>query len=215
MYALRDTYLQGFVYLFMDPDQPTNIDGKESLRMLARFDDIEFELFFTKYFVPLCTYCQTRFGFDIEVARDTVQGAFLRLWENRHTLPADIDLKSYFYRMVFNACLDLLRHDQVRQKFEKHILHTRDVSEIDNLANTDLKSLSSEIDRCVKDLPEQMRRVFELVRFEGFKYSEAAAKLGISVKTVETQMSRALARLRDKLSKFMLLGLLIVLAMRL
>jgi RNA polymerase sigma-70 factor (ECF subfamily) len=197
----------------MDPDQPTNIDGKESLRMLARFEDAEFEQFFKRYFVPLCTYCQTRFGFELELAKDTVQGTFLRLWENRHALPADIDLKSYFYRMVSNACLDLLRHDQVKQKFVKHILSTREDSEIDSFANTDLKSLSAEIDQCVKELPEQMRRVFELVRFEGNKYSEAAAKLGISEKTVENQMGRALARLRDKLSKYMLLALLMMLAM--
>jgi RNA polymerase sigma-70 factor, ECF subfamily len=52
-------------------------------------------------------------------------------------------------------------------------------------------------------LPEQMRRIFEMSRFEGLKYAQIAEQLNISVKTVETQISRALGKLREKLSAYL------------
>lgn len=63
--------------------------------------------------------------------------------------------------------------------------------------------MAAQIDKAVAELPEQMRRIFELSRYEGLKYNDIANHLNICVKTVETQMSRALVRLRQKLSNYL------------
>ena len=67
----------------------------------------------------------------------------------------------------------------------------------------ELKELQQDINKAIAELPDQMRRIFELSRYEGLKYTAIAQKLDISVKTVETQMSRALSKLREKLSSYL------------
>ena len=79
---------------------------------------------------------------------------------------------------------------------------------IDNESNTEiiaaeLKELQNEIDKAVEALPEQMRTVFRLSRYEGLKYAAIADQLGISIKTVETQMTRALVKLRKSLAPYL------------
>jgi RNA polymerase sigma-70 factor, ECF subfamily len=56
-----------------------------------------------------------------------------------------------------------------------------------------------------------MRKIFEMSRYEGLKYSQISSKLAISVKTVETQMSRALVKLRQKLSDYLTFYLIVIL----
>jgi RNA polymerase sigma-70 factor (ECF subfamily) len=59
-------------------------------------------------------------------------------------------------------------------------------------------------------LPEQMRIIFELRKFEGLKYAEIASQLNISVNTVDTQMKRAMTKLRDKLSGFLIFFIVLI-----
>ncbi len=66
-----------------------------------------------------------------------------------------------------------------------------------------LKELEENLDKAMKELPEQCRTIFQMSRFEELKYLEIAAKLGISVKTVENQMGKALRILRLKLVDFL------------
>ena len=61
----------------------------------------------------------------------------------------------------------------------------------------------------MEDLPTECRKIFELSRQEGLKYQEIALKLNISIKTVETQMSRVLAKLRLQLREHIALVLLL------
>ena len=66
-----------------------------------------------------------------------------------------------------------------------------------------LKELQQKIDKSINELPEQCRAIFQMSRFEDLKYRDIAAKLGISVKTVENQMGKALRTLRTKLAEFL------------
>ena len=65
--------------------------------------------------------------------------------------------------------------------------------------------LTHKIEAAIAALPEKCRMVFELNRIEGLKYAEIAAKMNISVKTVEAQMSKALATMKEHLSEFLTL----------
>lgn len=105
-----------------------------------------------------------------------------------------------------------MRHEKVKQKHEKHVLQTSELNyNKTDFDKAEFNELRNNIDKAVAELPEQMRKIFEMSRFEGLKYSEISSKLAISVKTVETQMSRALVKLRQKLSDYLPLYLFVIL----
>lgn len=162
------------------------------------FDDAAFKLFFKKHFATLCGYCQFKFDFDLDQAKDIVHTGFLRLWENRQRISPELSIKAYIYEIVHNLCLDTLKSEKVRRRHIQYIKeHSSSVTRNDNL---DFKQLEEMIEKAIEEFPPQMRRIFELSRKEELRYAEIAGQLGISVKTVETQMGRALAKLRKKLT---------------
>ncbi len=169
-----------------------------------QFDDAALEIFFKEYFVPLCAYSKFRFNFDTDQAKEIVHIAFIRLWENRQNLSPGLSLKAYIYKIVTNLSLDVLKHEKVKDNYARSVMRNADEpTMLSDYSGTDYKELKLEIDKAVEELPLQMRTIFELSRYEQLKYAEIADKLNISVKTVETQMSRALSKLRQKLVHYL------------
>jgi len=167
------------------------------------FDDVAFEIFFKKHFKALCIYCQYKFFFDADTAKEIAQTAFVKLWENRQTLSPELSIQAYIYTIVTNISRDIIKLDKVKRRYIKHISeNVAAVCDSDDYHSVDFKQLENVIEKAVSELPEQMRRIFELSRHRQMKYTEIAHHLGISVKTVETQMSRALVKLRKKLSSY-------------
>jgi RNA polymerase sigma-70 factor, ECF subfamily len=168
-----------------------------------RLGDGAFEVFFKEHYPKLCVYCSFKYGFDVASAEDVVNASFIKLWEVRQQLSTDISPKSYLYKIVDNRCANILKHEKVKRQHAQYLLQTtpEGIPET-SFDSIDLRELRSAIDSAIAELPEQMRRIFELSRFQGLKYSQIAVQLNISVKTVETQMSRALAKLREKLSRY-------------
>ena len=165
----------------------------------ALFDEL-----FNEYFSPLCAYCQYKFGVDIDSARDVVHAAFINLLESGFTFSSKPASKAYLYKTATNICLDQLRHEKVKQHHINLVRkHFTENDPAEDAVPAELKDLQNDINKAIAALPEQMRRVFELSRNDGLKYAEIAARLNISVKTVETQMSRALMKLREKLSAYL------------
>jgi RNA polymerase sigma-70 factor (ECF subfamily) len=187
----------------MSFDSTLNIQDESSFYNV-KFDEAAFEAFFKKYFPILCVYCKFKFGFGPELAEDVVNNGFIKLWETRQTLVDGESPKSYLYKIITNSSLNILKHEKVKQQHVQFILKTTsEGASQSSFDSIDLKQLRASIDTAISELPEQMRRIFELSRFEGLKYADIATQLNISVKTVETQMSRALAKLREKLAGYL------------
>lgn len=186
-----------------------NVNSPENKREGASFDDllfddVSFEEFFKKHFMSLCAYCQFKFGLDLQMAKEVVHTGFIKLWDARQQLAAGVSPKSYLYRIITNNVLDILKHQKVRQQYVQFVLQSvPEGTETGGFDQVDVKQLQADINAAVAGLPEQMRRIFEMSRFEGLKYAQIAEQLNISVKTVETQMSRALMKLREKLSSYL------------
>ncbi|WP_343671292.1 RNA polymerase sigma-70 factor [Chitinophaga sp.] len=175
-----------------------------------QFDKAAFKELFKKHYPPLCIYCRLKYSFDIHLAEDIVHSGFIKLWETRQTLASGISPISYLYKIIDNLSLNTLRHEKVKQQHAAHQLRTtsEDISAA-TFNSIDLKELSAAIDAAIAELPEQMRTIFELRKFEGLKYAEIANRLNISVKTVDTQISRAMSKLKEKLSRFLIFLILI------
>lgn len=163
-----------------------------------------FEAIFRSRFKPLVGYA-LRFVRDLETARGIVQDVFITLWEKRHEIDSGREVEAYLTTSVRNRCLNYLR-DQ--KKFNRELLDFEglmgdDCQPVDHL---EVAQLDAQIRQAVGELPEKCKEIFLLSRFENLKYQQIADKLDLSVKTVETQMSRALSHLRMRLAAYLSLA---------
>lgn len=188
----------------MRAEQPFNIETNDASIQIIKHDDAAFELFFKQQFASLCHWCRHKYDFDTDIAKEVVHTAFIKLWKNRQSLSAEMPVKAFLHKVISNTSLDILRHAKVRERFERYVQqrHEGDGSATPQ-EHYDTKKLQTDIDNAISELPEQMRTIFELSRYEGLKYAEIARQLNVSVNTVETQMSRALKKLRIKLAGYL------------
>ncbi|MFZ5999236.1 MAG: RNA polymerase sigma-70 factor [Bacteroidota bacterium] len=156
-----------------------------------------FEKLFKELFKPLCGFAM-KYVSDLDESKNLVHEVFIALWEKQESLPPESNYKSYLYTSVRNRCLNYLRD---RKKMVSMELLAEEAIEDD--ATMEAGELEKKIQEGISLLPEKCREVFELSRLEGLKYAQIAEKLGISVKTVEAQMSKALGILRAHLGEFL------------
>jgi RNA polymerase sigma-70 factor (ECF subfamily) len=132
-----------------------------------------------------------------------VQNVFFKLWEKKEQLDIQTSLKAYLYKAVYHESLNYLKHQKVKSVHQAYAMHSTD--HISNQAEKRLLhgDFENKLQKAMNDLPEQCRIIFQLSRFEDLKYREIADTLGLSIKTVENQMGKALKILRLKLVEFL------------
>jgi RNA polymerase sigma-70 factor (ECF subfamily) len=169
---------------------------------LVKQEEAAFEQVFKTHFKNLHAYSYTIIR-DETAAEEVVQQVFFKLWERSKTLSISGSVAAYLYRAVYNESLNYLKHQKVQRDYQQHYTHTmKNESEITG-KKFSAKELEGRLMHALNELPEQCRTVFQLSRFEELRYREIAEHLGISVKTVENQMGKALKILRSKLIEFL------------
>jgi len=162
-------------------------------------NEAAFECFFKTYYQSLLRYAYVLLR-DEMMAEEMVQQVFYKLWEKREKLAIHTSGKAFLYKAVHNECLNHIK----REKHKR--VHQQYVTAMDTEESTDpllLTELQAKLQKAMTELPEQCRNIFYLNRIEGLKYREVAEELGLSVKTIETQISKALKILRKKLSDYL------------
>ena len=162
-----------------------------------------FELLFKMYYPTLCSF-SNKYLINPEEAKDVVQDVFLKLWENRDEIDTKESLKAYLFRITANNSIDRLRRRKVKTKYDEILklvyLDNYEPSPHNSLLE---RELSEYIGLALSKIPPQCRRVFDLSRIEGLKYNEIAKYLKISIKTVESHMSKALTLIRTELRGYL------------
>jgi RNA polymerase sigma-70 factor (ECF subfamily) len=184
---------------------------QQVLETLKAGSESAFEMVFRTYYRPLCQYAYS-FLNDRDEAEEVVQAAFINVWDKRGQVEIQTSLKAYLYRIVRNSCLNVIKHEKVKQQHVAHeMVHGESMHE--NVSQSVISNeLEERISVAMKALPEQCRLVFQLSRFEELKYSEIAEQLGISVKTVENQIGKALKIMREQLKDYLPAFLILFLA---
>jgi RNA polymerase sigma-70 factor (ECF subfamily) len=147
---------------------------------------------------------------DLDTAKEVVQEVFINLWDKKDSITSEKSVKAYLYTSVRNRCLNYIRD---HKKFRSYVLDVEIEDKelvFDDDSMTQAEALVK-IQQAIDKLPEKCKQVFELSRFEELKYKEIAEKLGISIKTVELQVSKALKILREELKELIISLLLIIL----
>lgn len=161
-----------------------------------------FEALFKTYF-PSLTHFARKYVPDNDTAKEIAHDVFLNLWGKRETIDSSISLKSYLFTSVYNRCMNYIRDQRKFNKDEQVFNIIEQESQEVPYDHLETMELESRIIEALNDLPARCREIFMLSRYEGNRYAEIAEKLGLSVKTVETQMSKALRILREKLSDYL------------
>jgi RNA polymerase sigma-70 factor (ECF subfamily) len=138
---------------------------------------------------------------DALLAEDLVHTIFLKILEKEVTLDTKASLKGYLYRSVHNECLNHLKHQKVVDVYHLQICDNQ--FSADSSDSFQYQQLVEALARALDHLPEQCRTVFQLSRYEDYKYSDIALELGVSVSTVEKHMIKALKRLKKELAEFL------------
>ncbi|HEX3168337.1 MAG TPA: RNA polymerase sigma-70 factor [Chitinophagaceae bacterium] len=177
--------------------------------LLAQKDETAFEQLFKTHFKRLHAYAFTILRDEVE-AEEMVQQVFFKLWERNETLSLTGSVSAYLYRAVHNESLNYIKHQKVRSNHQLHVAYSMK-NEAEHPAKKVIAGeLEKKIHSALNELPEQCRTIFQMSRFDELKYREIADKLGISVKTVENQMGKALKLLRQKLADFLIFILLFI-----
>ena len=166
-------------------------------------------MLFKSNFKHLC-YLAIQYVKDSDTARDIVQEVFFILWKRKEEIDLSKQVRSYLTSAVRNKCLNWLRDNR---KFSNSLLDTEDQYIQSNYKPPDKlieNELKKKIRSSIDELPPRCREVFILSRYENLKYLEIADRLQISVKTVETQMSKALQHLRIRLGEFLTIFMIFV-----
>jgi RNA polymerase sigma-70 factor (ECF subfamily) len=176
---------------------------------LREGDNDTYVFLFRKYYVPLCSYARRYVGRK-DVAEEIVSETFFNIWRNRAKLEIRSSVKGYLFHAVCNNSLNYLRklkNEESLDSFFKDnpsenigFAFSSEELPSDSLM---LKDLTKTIEDAVISLPPQQQTVFRLKRYEGKKNGEIAEIMGLSVKTVEMHLSRALLSLRKNLREYL------------
>jgi RNA polymerase sigma-70 factor (ECF subfamily) len=161
-------------------------------------DPQAFADFFREFQPGILNYIYRLSGGNSPLAEDVSQQVFLSFWTHREEYDLDKPVTPLLLTMARNAWLNAAKREDYRKTSE---LKEDGAAHLDH--GLDRKELEKAVEKALASLEEPLREVFILSRYHEMKYSEIAQMLGISVKTVEARLSRALQELQKHLKDFL------------
>jgi RNA polymerase sigma-70 factor, ECF subfamily len=185
------------------------LKDKELIALLEEDSEKAIVLIFEAYYGYICKAVYKIIP-KASIVEDLAQEVFFELWRKREQLHISTSLKAYLRRAAVNRALNHIRDQRIQLVEAERAppMPSREAGAAEKLEAAELQAV---IDQAIDALPGRCRIIFVLSRFEDMTYSEIAEQLGISIKTVENQMSKALRQLREQLGPFLGLWLLLML----
>jgi RNA polymerase sigma-70 factor (ECF subfamily) len=177
------------------------IDAQELfiIKKMINGDKDAFKYFFDSYYSELCNFVNLYLK-DKTLSEEIVQDIFVYFWENREKININKSVKSYLYSSSkyrsLNQIRNIKRHEEIHSKLEPD---TQIETSYDEFDEEKLKDL---IQQARQSLPPKCLQIFQLRQDRQLSNKEISEKLGISIKTVENQITIAYKRLRDFLLPF-------------
>ncbi len=171
-------------------------DEQLFLEVSTHSDHAAFQELFHRYYAPLCAYAYKIIG-NKDDAEDTVAHVFFKVWNKRQGINITSSVKYYLFAITRNRCIDQLKKNK---RYQSNAEVQEGYALADKGADIEqtyqLRIKLTKVKERISSLPPKCQLIFKLSREEGLKYQEIAEKLSISIKTVETQMTKALKELR-------------------
>ena len=172
-------------------DMSTSSDA-ELAEAMRSSNAAAFKTFYYRYHDSIASFLYHR-TYSAELTKDFVQEVFTRIWQTREKIDVTKSIKAYLYRIAKNLVIDYFRKNSSRKSYITTQTRRKQLSSQASI------EMQTSINIAINKLPEKLRTVFMLSRYDGLKYVEIAEVCQVSVKTVESRMSRALNFLRKEL----------------
>lgn len=180
---------------------------KNILEDIRKGDSKAFEQLFKSYYAQLLSYAKEILK-DHHLAEEVAEDTFVKFWTDREKICINTSIRAYLFRCVYNQCINHFKHSKVINKYKLFFLHHISQDEINSTYSFNFplsrildKEIDNLVEKSISNLPKQCREIFILSRYEDLRNDTIAQKLGISVSTVKTQITRALVKLRKDLQE--------------
>jgi RNA polymerase sigma-70 factor (family 1) len=173
---------------------------QDLLNRLKAGDELAYKTIFDDYYQILVAFAH-KYLSDIDTAKEIAQNVFVKFYEKRKSIEITSSIKSYLYKMVYNDCLNYIKNRDIILKHYSE--YSKEQTKLE-----DYQSLIEETEeeyrifKALDKLPPKCKTIILQSRFEGKKNKDIATELNISVRTVETQISKALKLLKTGLNIF-------------
>lgn len=170
------------------------------LSKLREQPEIALKILYDEYYNYICSVVYKMVG-DGTLAEDLAQEVFVEIWKRRDSLDVNLSLRGYLRRIAVNKTLNYIRSQKMNFEEEDAVLQVPS-SENSTQKVLEANDLEKVINDSIDSLPDKCRVVFGLSRFEELSYKEISIELGISIKTVENQISKALKLVRKAVIEY-------------
>jgi RNA polymerase sigma-70 factor (ECF subfamily) len=177
------------------------MDDRNLISRIRQDDSAAFDSLFRSWYPRLVRYAETMLH-ERALAEEVGQEVMLAIWNGRSRLNITESVGGYLFRATRNRVLNELRHRKIHDQALPHLGAPADApAEAEDRLEDE--RIQNALRAAIAELPERCREVFELSRVQGLRYAEIAEAMDISVKTVETQMGKALKLLRERMSDWL------------
>lgn len=168
-------------------------DEQELISKIKNSCSKSFQVIFMKYYEKIYRFIWLR-TYDSELTRDLVQDVFIRVWINRCRLDINKSFKAYLYQISNNLVIDNMRKNKTKEEIMR-INQSLNYYESEDQYYTNI-----DIQNAMNKLPEKLKIVVILSRFEGLNYKEIAEICNVSFQTVSYRFNQALKLMSKYLS---------------
>lgn len=167
------------------------------IRQLKKGNEKAYSFLLNYHHHPLCVYADSLIK-DKGLAEDIVQNVFVRVWEKRGNLKEKFSIKSFLYKSVYNEFIDQNRKQRFVTTLEKKYIEA--LSDIVKEDTDVLDKLFSKVQKEIHKLPPKCKVIFLMSKKEGLSNVEIAEHLNLSIKTIESHITKAFRILREKVA---------------
>ena len=173
---------------------------QDLIKLLQTDTSRAIDLLFRMHYTYLCQSVY-RILPNTTTAEDLVQDVFYELWKKKDNININTSIRAYLRRAARNKTLNYIRDQKMQFEDEENSPELESGAESSS-EKLETQELQQHINKAIEALPERCRLVFSLSRYEEMTYAQIATSLGISIKTVENQISKALKLLRVAVSRY-------------
>ena len=175
------------------------MDNKELTKLIKKGDKTAFEKLFKEY-APKIYHFSLSYLHNVADSEELVQDVFLKIWEKRLMLNQSGNLNAFIYKVAINTIYDFIRRKNVEHAFKDYVETNGNNTSINfTWHEVIFNEMQDRLNELIEQFPDQRRKIFKMSKQEGLTNDEIAGKLNLSKRTVENQLYRAVAYLKEHL----------------